>query len=125
MNEVIELFKAWLAGVPTATGFAIRAGHWSTYDASKSNRYITFSVVGGPAPREVDTRQPQIMLTIVGSKRDELTTIYTLAENIMAATKLEPLQCGLVWVNAVGEVIGPMTTQEDRPLVTMTLQMTI
>lgn len=119
----LDLFKDWLSDVPTASDFACLAGHWSSFESSKSNRYIAYSVVGGSSPRELNTRMPQIGVTLVGSKDDSLAAISTLAENILAYAQLTPPSCALVAVNVLGDVIGPRQTTGGRPLLTLTLQL--
>lgn len=121
----IELFTSWLLTVPTIEDFEVRLGHWTTYESSQANQYVSFSVVGGAAPRELNTRFPHIMVTIVAAVHDELTAITTLAENIMKMAAEVPEQCDIVAVNALGDVIGPVQTSGGRPLLTLTLQMII
>lgn len=121
----IELFTSWLLTVPTIDDFEVRLGHWTTFENSHSNQYVAFSVVGGAAPRELNTRFPHIMVTMVAAVHDELTAISTLAENIMQLAAEVPEQCDIVAVNALGDVIGPVQTNGGRPLLTLTLQMII
>lgn len=121
----IELFTSWLLTVPTIDDFEVRLGHWTTFENSHSNQYVAFSVVGGAAPRELNTRFPHIMVTMVAAVHDELTAISTLAENIMLKAEQIPRQCVIVGVNAMGEPLGPMQTGSGRPLLTVTLEMII
>lgn len=119
----LSLFKSWLLDVPTASDYKLAWGHWSTFEGSIAGRYISYSVVGGGAPRELSTRTPQLMLTIVGAKEEGVSTIQGLAEGILAYAEQIPPQCAIVAVNPLGDIIGPMTTSGGRPLLTLTLQM--
>lgn len=128
----IELFTAWLLSVPSNVAgeaatkdFEIGIGHWATFEQSFANQYVAFTVVGGASPRELNTRFPHIMITIVGAVHDETTAISRLAESIMQQAAEVPEQCAIIAVNTLGDIIGPASTNGGRPLLTLTVQMII
>lgn len=121
MNAMNQ-FKLWLAGIAGAKSFDLRPGHWLTYDASNSKKYIAYSVNGGKAPREVNTRFATINVTIVGEKHANYTTIAPFAELLMQESQEIPLQCGIVTVNALGDILGPMQSEAERPLLNITFE---
>lgn len=120
-----ELFTAWLMTVPTIENFKIGIGHWVTFEQSYADRYVAFTVVGGESPRELNTRFPHIMITVVGEVHDDTTAITTLAENIMQQAFEIPEQCAIIAVNPLGDIIGTAVTNGGRPLLTLTVQMII
>lgn len=128
----IALFTEWLLSVPSNVAgeaavkdFKIGIGQWTAFEQSYSEQYVAFTVVGGASPRELNTRFPHIMVTIVGAIRDEPTAISTLAESIMQQATKVPEQCAIIAVNPLGDVIGPASTNGGRPLLTLTMQMII
>lgn len=117
-----ELFKKWLESAPGVSGYALREGDWFTFADSVTKRYISISTTGGRAPREVKTRYQTISVTIVGVKAELSAIIRAQAEQLIDHAESIPEQCGLVTVNALGPVIGPMQTQAGRPAVTLSFE---
>jgi hypothetical protein len=124
MNTVM-LFGSWLDDIPMVSAYLRRAGHWFDFEKSTLKRYIAIQVVGGIAPREINTRMPQFSVTLVGAKDESHESIGLLAEAIMSYAQELPPQCEIVAVNAFGEPLGPIRTEGGRPVITMSFQMII
>ena len=121
----ISLFETWLADVPTAQTFRLFVGDWFSFESSNASKFIAYRIAGGQTIREVETRTINVSLTIVGSKDDWLTEIETMAEAILKKTQEIPTHCDIVSVNMIGEIVGPSITENERHVLTMTLQMII
>lgn len=121
----IALFESWLAEVENAQTFNLAVGHWTTFEASISKKYIAYRIAGGQAIREVETRVINVSVTLVSSKVGGVSEIEPLAEAILKKTLDIPSQCDIVAVNMLGEITGPHETDNQRKVLTMTLQMII
>lgn len=122
MNALSELGR-WLDEITEISNYVRQMGWWQDYESTTHKPYIAISVVGGLSPRELDTRQPQVSVTIVGAKGDNTIEIMELAEEIVFRTQYVQEFRELVNVQMMGEVIGPIRTSGMRPVVTMTLQL--
>lgn len=121
----IALFESWLAGVENAQTFNLGVGHWTTFESSISKKYIAYRIAGGQPIREVDTRTINVSVTLVSSKGGGVSEIEQTAEAILKKTLDIPSQCDIVAVNMLGEITGPHETDNQRKVLTMTLQMII
>ena len=119
--KMLDLLREWLDTMVGARTFNLKMGDWWDFEQSVAVQYIAIQVVGGQAPREVDTRTAQVSVTLVGARDDSPDTIAAFADSIVEHTRLMPVTCGLATVNMVGEVIGPIRSEGGRPVLTLTL----
>ena len=119
--KMLNLLREWLDTIAGARTFNLKMGDWWDFEQSVAVQYMAIQVVGGQAPREVDTRTAQVSVTLVGARDDSPDTIAAFADSIVEHTRLMPVTCGLATVNMVGEVIGPIRSEGGRPVLTLTL----
>lgn len=127
MNNSRSMFKEWLSQIFGVKNFMLREGHWSTFEKSVGNRYISYYLDGGSQVPGLLARMPVVQVVIVGSIEDgqnwKLDDMFNLANRIIMKTADIPNVCGLVSVSSLGEPSGPMLSSSGRPLLNLTLEM--
>lgn len=126
----LKKIEAWLkCSLRDESGLKFYDGHWSTYDYD-DQRYVSYQLIGGRAPRADGTRTASVLVTVVGAKTNgshgrlaETNAIMAISDKLMTATEQPPASCKIVSVTALGDVNGPIETDGGRYVVGLTLEM--
>ena len=112
----------WIA-VILGNSYKYVYGPWEETLASADAWYCAVQAAGGPAS-DVDVRRPRWRVILLGPRnsRGSSETIMTDAELLLQAALSSGPPCGAAHIRAIGEVVGPGFTTENRAWAQLSFQ---
>jgi hypothetical protein len=116
----MEMFVEWLRSLPETAGYQYSRGMWTESPGRKLAVWQEGGRIVGGSER---VRYPSMRLVIVGNRdaRSDATEIEKLAEVLIA----KDYQFDCVHLRAIGGMIGPGYTTENRPWVELNFELVI
>ena len=105
-------FKDWVESM-LADRYSYTLGQW--VESAQDKRYCVIQPAGGMAPN-VEDRRPRFRVLLIGgrNKRQDAMSLIADASILIDETLNNSAPCRVAGIKALGEVIGPGYTSENR-----------
>ena len=126
---MILKLRDWIGEIPTARTFNFYLGDWYSYHDSSDKKYIAVQQNGGRR-RDEGVRYPHYVATAVSAKVNSVAErdaavleLLALMDTIIERTRHAPCSMvSMISIAPLGEVVGPVSTDGGRMVVTLTLE---
>lgn len=118
MNE-IQAVVDWITDAVGAGVFTYARGGWNDSAVVADERLCVIRYNGGGDPGP-DMRQPRLRVLLLGKHADRtragaVLELEQYAQALMQRALDGVLPCGFAQMRAIGDILGPGFTAEDRP----------
>lgn len=118
-------FKAWVAG-HFGSKYQYSMGAWIDAPSNTNTWFCALYKMGGPAIDSGEVRRPRYRVLLVGpqSGRQHAAAIVADLESLIQLSMGDTKPCGAASVRALGEIVGPAYTTENRAWASVDFQIT-